>query len=127
MNFYLCGNEIITSVLDCAFIVHKELGAGLLESVYEKALIFELLSLGFNVKSQVEIPVVYRGVNLGAGFRADIIINNSLLIELKCVDSINNTHLAQVITYLKLLNYKRGLILNFNVALLKNGIKRVSI
>lgn len=123
----LCSNDLITDVLDCAFTVHKELGAGLLESVYEKALLFEMKFLGLEVKEQVEIPVVYRGVDLGIGFRADLIVNNSLLLELKCVENINSTHLAQTITYLKLLNYKRGLILNFNVALLKNGIKRVSI
>ena len=123
----LCSNDLITDVLDCAFTVHKELGAGLLESVYEKALLFEMKFLGLEVKEQVEIPVVYRGVDLGIGFRADLIVNNSLLLELKCVENINSTHLAQTITYLKLLNYKRGLILNFNVVLLKNGIKRVSI
>ena len=123
----VCNELLINKTLDCAFKVHRELGAGLLESVYEKALLFELHEIGLNANSQVDIPVIYRGNNLGVGFRADIIVNDSFLIELKCVDNINNVHLSQAITYLKLLKYKRGLILNFNVILLKNGIKRVSI
>jgi len=123
----ICSEQLIAKTLDCAFKVHKELGVGLLESVYEKALLFELQEIGVKANSQVDIPVVYRGNHLGVGFRADIIVNNSFLVELKCVDKINNVHLAQTITYLKLLKYKRGLILNFNVTLLKNGIKRVSI
>ncbi len=123
----ICNELLIKRTLDCAFKVHKELGAGLLESVYEKALLFELHEIGLNAYSQVDIPVIYRGNNLGVGFRADIVVNDSFLIELKCVEKINDVHLSQVITYLKLLRFKRGIILNFNVALLKNGIKRVSI
>ena len=126
-SFIKCSELLINRTLDCAFKVHRELGAGLLESVYEKAMLFELHELGIKASSQVEIPVVYRGNNLGSGFRADIIVNDSFLVELKCVDKINHIHLAQTLTYLKLLKYKRGMILNFNVTLLKNGIKRVSI
>ena len=127
MELVVCDESLISNVINCAFTVHKQLGPGLLESVYEKALLHELNNSGMSAISQVEIPVIYRGRNLGVGFRADIVVNEELLIELKCVDKLNNLHLSQVITYLKLLKFKRGIIFNFNVTLLKNGIKRVSI
>jgi GxxExxY protein len=123
----VCDEALISDAINCAFTVHKELGAGLLESVYERALLFELRALGLNAITQVEVPVMYRGADLGIGFRADIIVNSDFLIELKSVEKITNLHLSQVITYLKLLRFKRGIIFNFNAPLLKNGIKRVSI
>ena len=127
MELVVCDESLISNVINCAFTVHKQLGPGLLESVYEKALLHELNNSGMSAISQVGIPVIYRGRNLGVGFRGDIVVNEELLIELKCVDKLNNLHLSQVITYLKLLKFKRGIIFNFNVILLKNGIKRVSI
>ena len=107
--------------------MHRELGPGLLESVYELALMVELAEAGIEGRRQVEVPVRYRGRALGIGFRADIIVAESLLLELKCVEDFTDVHLAQVITYLKLLGFKRGYLLNFNKRLLKDGIKRVSI
>lgn len=122
-----CDDELIDKVLTCATNVHRELGAGLLESVYEKALKYECDLQRITVEFQVDIPAVYKGQDLGIGFRADAIVENKLLLELKSVDSINDVHLAQVMTYLKLIKFKRGYILNFNTKLLKDGIKRVSI
>ena len=117
----ICREEVIEKVIGCAIEVHKAFGPGLLESVYELALIYELNEQGINCKRQVEVPVNYKGERIGIGFKADILIESSLLIELKAVELINNIHLAQVITYLKLLNFKRGLLINFNTKLLKNG------
>lgn len=92
-----------------------------------KALMYELSNQGLKIANQVEVPVKYRGEDLGTGFRADIIVEESLLLELKCVEQLSNLHMSQTITYLKLLNMKRGLLINFNNTLLKNGIKRISI
>ncbi len=122
-----CSEDLIERVLTAATVVHRELGPGLLESVYEKALLVELMEVGVGARHQVEIPVVYRGRDLGVGFRADLIVEDCLLLELKCVDVFTPVHTAQVITYLKLLRFKRGFLLNFNVRLLKQGIKRISI
>jgi GxxExxY protein len=123
----VCDPEIIDQVLTAATNVHRELGPGLLESVYELALMVELADAGIPAERQVEVPVRYRGRLLGTGFRADIIVADSLLLELKCVEEFTDVHLAQVITYLKLLRFKRGYLLNFNTRLLKDGIKRISI
>jgi GxxExxY protein len=120
-----CDGGLIDLVLTAATTVHAQLGPGLLESVYEHALLLELAVVGVQARRQVEIPVLYRGQNLGIGFRADI--NDSLLLEIKAVEQLNPVHLAQVITYLKVLGFKRGYILNFNRRLMKDGIKRVSI
>jgi GxxExxY protein len=122
-----CDERLIGKVLTAATNVHRILGPGLLESVYELALMVEFKETGVPAKRQVEIPVTYKGQNLGVGFRADIIVDNCLLLELKAVNEISPLHIAQVITYLKLLKLKRGYLLNFNTRLLKNGIKRISI
>lgn len=122
-----CDEALIERVLGAAINVHREFGPGLLESLYELALMAELVALGIEAKRQVEIVVNYRGQNLGVGFRADIIVAGCLILEIKATDDINSIHLAQIMTYLKLLGYKRGLLLNFNKKLLKDGIKRVSI
>ena len=121
-----CSEELIDRVLTAATNVHRELGPGLLESVYEMALMFELETMGIPARRQVEIPVFYRGRDLGVGFRADVIVDNSLLLELKSIETFAPIHLAIVINYLKLLRFKRGFLLNFNVPLMKQGIKRVS-
>ena len=122
-----CSDDLITSVLDAGFLVHRGLGPGLLESVYEEAMGVELAYQGLRFERQVAIPAIYRGKVLGIGFRADIIVENALLLELKAVEAFSPLHLAQTMTYLRLLSMKRGLLLNFNCKLLKDGIKRVSI
>lgn len=122
-----CSDALIDTVLDAATEVHRALGPGLLESVYEKALAFELTGRGIAFVCQQAVPAMYRGHDLGIGFRADMIVEESLLLEIKTVDDWSSAHLAQVITYLRLLNLKRGYLLNFNKRLLKEGIKRVSI
>lgn len=120
-----CPNELITVVLDAAFEVHRELGPGLLESVYEQAMALELTGLGVAFERQREVPVRYKGKACGIGFRADLLVDECLLIELKAVDELSPVHLAQTMTYLRLLGVRRGLLLNFNKRLLKDGIKRV--
>ena len=122
-----CGDDLMGAVINAAIAVHKTLGPGLLESVYEQALAFELLDRNIGFGRQVEVPVVYRGNDLGVGFRADMIVEEGLVLELKAVDEFTGVHLAQLMTYLRLLGIKRGLLLNFNTKLLKEGIKRVSI
>ena len=122
-----CGDNLIGEVINAAIAVHKILGPGLLESVYEQALAFELSDRNIGFFRQVDVPVVYRGNDLGVGFRADMIVEDVLLLELKAVDEFSGVHLAQLMTYLRLLRIKRGLLLNFNTKLLKDGIKRVSI
>ncbi len=122
-----CDDTLIERVLGAAISVHRELGVGLLESVYELALMMELNALGIEAKRQVDIPVSYKGVDLGVGFRADIIVAECLILEIKAVDELSSIHTAQIMSYQKLLAYKRGLLLNFNKKLLKDGIRRVSI
>jgi len=123
----VCSEELIDQILTLATKVHMELGPGLLESVYEKALMFELTESGIAAECQVDVLVKYRNVELGLGFRADIVVDNSLLLELKTVNEFVPIHLAQLMTYLKVLKIKRGFLLNFNSRLLKHGIKRISI
>lgn len=122
-----CSEELIDRVLTAATNVHIALGPGLLESVYEAALMLELAEMGIAAERQVEVPVFYRGRNLGLGFRADIIVEKCLLLELKAVERITDVHLAQTMNYQKLLRLKRSFILNFNQKLMKEGIRRVSI
>jgi GxxExxY protein len=122
-----CPDALIDLVLDAATEVHRSLGPGLLESVYEKALAIELTEQGIAFACQRPVPAFYRGHDLGIGFRADMIVEESLLLEIKAVDDWSSAHMSQVITYLRLLNLKRGYLLNFNKRLLKDGIKRVSI
>ncbi len=113
------------TVLDCSFTVHTELGPGLLESAYEECLFYELRQSGLIVDKQKPLPLVYREVKLDAGYRVDLLVENSVIIEIKSVDEINDVHLAQVLTYMKLSGCKLGLLVNFNVRHLKDGIKRV--
>ena len=122
-----CNEAIINAVLSAAIAVHRQLGPGLLESVYEHALMIELADAGIQACRQGEVSAHYRGPDLGLGFRADIVVAGSLLREIKSVEEFSPALLAQVMTYLKLLGFKRGYLLNFNKRLLKDGIKRVSI
>jgi GxxExxY protein len=121
------NNSLTEAIISAAITVHRELGPGLLESVYEKCLALELTKSGFQVCSQKEVPLTYKGLALESGFRADLIVENKVLIELKSVDQLLPVHTAQVLTYLKLTNLRTALLINFNVQLLKNGIKRLSI
>lgn len=118
-------NDISSKVLECAFKVHTELGPGLLESAYQACLEYELLESGLLVEREKPLPLVYKKVQLDCGYRIDLLVEKKFIIELKAVDEIAPIHLAQVLTYLKLMDLRHGLILNFNVKSLKNGIKRV--
>ena len=118
-------NELSHLILKCALTVHSELGPGLLESAYEECLFYELKQCGLNVEKQKVLPLVYKGIKLDAGYRLDLLVNNKVVVEIKSVEAFNDVHLAQVITYLKLSGCKLGLLLNFNVRSLKEGIKRV--
>ena len=121
------NNSLTDAIIGAAITVHRELGPGLLESVYEKCLAFELADQGFSVTTQKEIPVSYKNLTFDCGFRADLIVENKVLLELKSIDQFLPVHTAQVLTYLKLSNFRTGLLINFNVQLLKNGIKRLSL
>lgn len=118
-------NEISKIVFDCALKLHKSLGPGLLESAYEECLVYELKKHDLNVYKQKPLPLVYESVKLDVGYRVDIMVNNKVVIEVKSVEAISDIHVAQVITYLKLSDCKLGMLINFNVPLIKNGIKRI--
>lgn len=113
-------NKITYKIRGALFSVHNHLGPGLLESVYEKALVFELLEMNLKVKSQVPIPVHYKDIKMELGFRADIIVDNEVIIEIKSVESLHDVHKKQLLTYLKLSNKKLGILVNFNSATLKD-------
>ena len=118
-------NEISGIVLDACIKIHKRLGPGLFESVYEEVLSYELANRGFEVHRQVAIPVIYEEVIFDKGFRADIIVNRKVIIELKSVEELKPVHYKQLLTYLKLGDKRVGLLINFNVNLIKHGIKRI--
>ncbi|MBI1782818.1 MAG: GxxExxY protein [Sphingobacteriales bacterium] len=122
----LSENEIVKIVLDAAFKIHSELGPGLFESVYEAVLEFELKNkYNLSVQRQVAIPVVWEEVKLELGFRADMIIEHKVIVEIKSIEAIAPVHHKQLLTYLKLTGIKLGLLLNFNEELMKTGIKRI--
>ncbi len=112
-------------VVDSAYKVHSALGPGLLESVYEICLAHELRKRGLAIKTQVAIPVMYDGIRLEAGLRLDLLVEEQLLVEIKAVEEMNRVFKAQVLTYLKLTGLRLGLLINFNVPLIKNGIERL--
>jgi GxxExxY protein len=118
-------NEVATIIVDAALKVHRILGPGLLESVYEAALTLELRKRGLTVDVQKEIPAFYEGAELGIGFRADLIVNGLVLVELKSVEALKDVFKKTTLTYLRLTGLRLGLLLNFNEVLLKNGIKRI--
>ena len=118
-------NELSKIVFDCALKVHQNLGPGLLESAYEECLFYELKKTGVEVQKQKALPLIYEEVKLDIGYRIDIIVENKLILEIKSVEALNDVHFAQLLTYLKLTNCKLGMLINFNVDLIKNGIKRV--
>ncbi len=118
-------NELSKIVFDAGLKVHKALGPGLLESAYEECLYYELVNLGLHIEKQKGLPLIYEQVRLDIGYRVDLLVEHKLIIEIKSVDALNDIHLAQVLTYLKLSNCKLGLLINFNTVLFKDGIKRV--
>ena len=120
-------NEIGKVVVDAALSVHRELGPGLLESVYEAVLAQELRERGLRVDRQVAVPIEYHGMRFDEGFRADLIIEGKVILELKSVEDVINAHKKQVLTYLKLSGLRLALLINFNVHLIKDGIKRIAL
>ena len=118
-------NTLSQQILNASFTVHSTLGPGLLESVYEECLFFKLKQMGLFVEKQRAIPVVFEDVKLEAGFRADLVVENKIIVEIKSVENLADIHTAQTLTYLKLGGYKLGLLINFNVVSLKLGIKRL--
>jgi GxxExxY protein len=117
-------NEITHEILDSAFKVHTALGPGLLESAYQACLCYELKKKGLKVESEKPLPLVYEEVKLDYGYRIDLLVENSVIVELKTVDQFTDVHQAQILTYMKLSKIKYGLLINFNVKSLKDGIKR---
>lgn len=117
-------NQLSTIIIGKAIDVHKQLGPGLLESAYQECLLYELTSTGLKVEKEKPMPVVYKDLKLDHGYRLDLLVENKAVVELKAVDALIDVHEAQILTYLKLGKYKLGLLINFNVPLLKNGIKR---
>ena len=118
-------DEVASKIVDAAFAVHKALGPGLLESVYEVCLLHELNKRGLKVERQVLLPVVYDNLRLDAGLRLDLVVEKRVVVELKAVEVLLPVHTAQLLTYLKLSGYRLGLLVNFNSALIKQGIKRI--
>ena len=118
-------NELSYKIIGCAIEVYKTLGPGLLESVYEKALVHELSLIGIPVKSQVEVEMSYKGVNIGEGLRLDLLVDDRIIVELKSVEEIKSVHYKQLLTYLNLMDKRLGLLINFNVTDIMQGINRV--
>lgn len=119
-------NEIATTVLDHAFALHWALDPGLLESVYEKALFYDLVETGLTVQAQVPMPLIYKEIHFEAGFRLDLLVENKVIVELKSIENLAPIHFAQTLTYLKLSNKRLGLLINFNNKLLKDGVHRIA-
>ena len=118
-------NEISGNVIGCAIRVHHKLGPGLLESAYKECLKYELIKKGLFVEKEKPLPIIYDEIHLDYGYRIDLLIENQVVVEIKSVEAINDIHLAQVLTYLRLGEFKLGLLLNFNVLRLKDGIRRL--
>ena len=122
---YMTENEIAKEIVDASFEIHTKLGPGLFESVYEKVLFDELDNRGFFLERQVEVPIFWNQKKMRKGFVADLIVEESVIIEIKSVEKLANVHYKQLLTYLKLTHIKLGLLINFNEAYIKNGIKRI--
>lgn len=120
-------DRIASEIVDSAFKVHSTLGPGLLESVYEICLAHELHRRGITFERQVSLPIIYEGLKLESGLRIDIIVDNSVVIEIKAVETLLDVHIAQLLTYLKLTHHRLGFIINFNVPRIKDGIKRFAL
>ena len=120
-------NAMATRIIGCAIEVHREMGPGLLESIYEECLVKELRDAGLSVQQQVPLPVIYKGVRLDNSLRLDLWVEGRVIVELKAVECFTDVHMAQLMTYLRITDNKLGLLINFNVKLLKQGIKRVAL
>ncbi len=118
-------NELSKIIIGLAIEVHTHLGPGLLESAYQECLFYELNNAGLYTIKEKPMPVIYKDVKLDHGYRIDLLVENKVVLEIKTVDAFTDVHIAQMLTYLKLGNYKLGLLLNFNVATMKDGIKRI--
>ncbi|MCH8904550.1 MAG: GxxExxY protein [Bacteroidetes bacterium] len=118
-------NELSKIIVNACYQIHVQLGPGLFESVYEEILDYELGRVGLQIERQKPIPVIWKGLKMELGFRADLVVNNKVLIEIKSVESIAPVHQKQVLTYLRLTGLKLGLLINFNQTLIKNGIQRI--
>ncbi len=121
----LIFKDLSEKILDCAFKVHRQLGPGLLESAYEECLFFELVNRNFKIEKQKPMPLIYMNHRLDVGYRLDLLVEDKVIIEVKSVDALNPIHTAQLLTYLKLADCRLGLLINFNVQFLKDGIRRL--
>jgi GxxExxY protein len=122
---YLTENQIATAIVNAAIHVHRQLGPGLLESVYEECLYYTLLKRGYNVEKQLALPVYFEEIKMEVGFRTDLLVERKVIIEVKSVEKLNDIHLAQTLTYIKLSNCKLGILINFNTVKVVEGIRRV--
>jgi GxxExxY protein len=118
-------NDLATEVIGAAITVHKSLGPGLLESVYKECLYYKLVKKGLYVEKEKPLPVIYEEVKLDCGYRLDLLVENKLIVEIKSVEELNKIHLAQVLTYLKISGCQLGLLMNFNVLMIKDGVRRI--
>jgi GxxExxY protein len=125
MQSFMLENDLSHKVIGLAMEVHSALGAGLLESAYQECLFYKLTSNGLYVEKEKPMPLIFEDVKLEIGYRIDLLVEHKLVIEIKSVEALNDVHLAQTLTYMKLGKYKLGLLMNFNVVRLKDGIKRV--
>jgi len=121
----MSDNEITSQIIGCAIDVHKALGPGLLESAYKECLYYKLFKAGLTVTKEKSMPLIFEEVILEVGYRIDILVENRIVVEVKSVDALNDVHMAQTLTYMKLGNYRLGLLINFNVLSVKDGIKRI--
>jgi len=118
-------NDLATEVIGSAIAVHKILGPGLLESAYKECLFYELISKGIYVEKERPLPLIYKEIRMDCGYRLDLIVENKIIVEIKAVEALNDVHLAQVLTYLKVSGCKLGLLINFNVLKVKEGVRRI--
>lgn len=121
----LYENELASIIVDCCYHIHVDLGPGLLESVYEEVLFYELKRIGLNVERQKALPVIWKDIKMDLGYRTDLIVENKVIIEIKSVEDIHPVHPKQLLTYLKLTGLKLGLLVNFNSPMIKTGITRI--
>jgi len=125
MTTSISENEISKIVYESGYLVHKTLGPGLLESAYEECMLYELKKEGLLVEKQKPMPLIYDQIKMDVGYRLDLLIENKFIVEVKSVEALNDIHLAQILTYLRLSNCKLGMLINFNTLYFKNGVKRV--
>lgn len=118
-------NELSNKIIGLAILVHSSLGPGLLESAYKECLFYKIREAGLLVEKEKAMPLIFEEVKLDCGYRIDLLVENKVVIEIKSVETLNEVHMAQTLTYMKLGNYKLGLLINFNVFLLRDGIKRI--